>query len=141
SSILGNSYYGEANINFLRNSPRTITAFRALVLLAVFGGALGSVDLVWGLADLFMGFMATINLIAILPLGGLAVALLRHYLRRRATGHSSASDRADRPQARNGPASDGADPMPRQDGAGAADTAGQPRPSWSGSLVTPSQRP
>src|SRR5699024_5017607 len=48
SSILGNSYYGEANINFLRNSPRTITAFRALVLLAVFGGALGSVDLVWG---------------------------------------------------------------------------------------------
>ncbi|HJC27807.1 MAG TPA: alanine:cation symporter family protein [Candidatus Dietzia intestinipullorum] len=115
SSILGNSYYGEANINFLRNSPRTITAFRALVLLAVFGGALGSVDLVWGLADLFMGFMATINLIAILPLGGLAVALLRHYLKQKATGHNPVFHRDDLPQARNVSAWDGSDPMTRQD--------------------------
>jgi len=115
SSILGNSYYGEANINFLRNSPRTITAFRALVLLAVFGGALGSVDLVWGLADLFMGFMATINLIAILPLGGLAVALLRHYLKQKATGHNPVFHRDDLPQARNVSAWDGSDPVTRQD--------------------------
>ena len=113
SSILGNSYYGEANINFLRNSPRTITAFRALVLLAVFGGALGSVDLVWGLADLFMGFMATINLVAILPLGGLSVALLHHYLTQKAAGRNPVFHRDDLPQARNVSAWDGTDPITR----------------------------
>lgn len=111
SSILGNSYYGEANINFLRDSPRAINVFRALVLLAVMGGALGSVDLVWGLADLFMGFMATINLIAIIPLGGLAVALLKHYLQQKAKGHNPVFHRDDLPQAKNVSAWDGTDPL------------------------------
>ena len=120
SSILGNSYYGEANINFLRESPRTITAFRFLVLLAVIGGSLGSVDLVWGLADLFMGFMATINLIAILPLGGLAVALLRHYLKQKAAGHNPVFHRDDLPQAKNVSCWDGSDPLTHQDVADAA---------------------
>ncbi|MBB1053895.1 amino acid carrier protein [Dietzia sp. B44] len=114
SSILGNSYYGEANINFLRESPRAINAFRGLVLLAVVGGALGSVDLVWGLADLFMGVMATINLIAIIPLGGLAVALLKHYLRQKAEGHNPVFHRDDLPQARNVTSWDGSDPMTLQ---------------------------
>ena len=114
SSILGNSYYGEANINFLRGSTRAINIFRGLVLLAVAGGALGSVDLVWSMADLFMGFMATINLIAIIPLGGLAVALLRHYLQQRAKGHNPVFHRDDLPQARNVSSWDGSDPMTHQ---------------------------
>ena len=114
SSILGNSYYGEANINFLRDSPRSINVFRGLVLVAVIGGALGSVDLVWGLADLFMGFMATINLIALIPLGGLAVALLKHYLQQKAKGHNPVFHRDDLPQARNVSAWDGSDPMTHQ---------------------------
>lgn len=114
SSILGNAYYGEANINFLRDSPRSINVFRVLVLVAVVGGSLGSVDLVWGLADLFMGFMATINLIAIIPLGGLAVALLRHYLQQKAEGHNPVFHRDDLPQAKNVSAWDGSDPMTLQ---------------------------
>ena len=113
SSILGNSYYGEANINFLRESPRSINIFRGLVLLAVVGGAFGSVDLVWGLADLFMGFMATINLVAIIPLGGLSVALLHHYLKQKAAGHDPVFHRDDLPQARNVSAWDGPDPITR----------------------------
>ena len=113
SSILGNSYYGEANINFLRESPRSINVFRGLVLLAVVGGAFGSVDLVWGLADLFMGFMATINLVAILPLGGLSVALLHHYLTQKAAGRNPVFHRDDLPQARNVSAWDGTDPITR----------------------------
>lgn len=120
SSILGNSYYGEANINFLRNSPLAINIFRGLVLLAVLGGALGSVDLVWGLADLFMGFMATINLIAIIPLGGLSVALLHHYLKQKAAGHNPVFHRDDLPQAKNVSAWDGSDPITHQDVADAA---------------------
>lgn len=115
SSILGNSYYGESNINFLRDSPRAINVFRGLVLLAVVGGAFGSVDLVWGLADLFMGFMATINLIAIIPLGGLAVALLQHYLKQKAAGHNPVFHRDDLPQAKNVSCWDGSDPLTHQD--------------------------
>ena len=115
SSILGNSFYGEANINFLKDSPRAINTFRALVLVAVVGGALGSVDLVWGLADLFMGFMATINLIAIIPLGGLSVALLRHYLKQKAAGHNPVFHRDDLPQAKNVSCWDGSDPLTHQD--------------------------
>ena len=114
SSILGNSYYGEANINFLRESPKSINVFRALVLVAVVGGSLGSVDLVWGLADLFMGFMATINLIAIIPLGGLAVALLGHYLKQKAQGHNPVFHSDDLPQAKNVTAWDGSDPITHQ---------------------------
>lgn len=114
SSILGNSYYGEANINFLRDSPGALIAFRVLVLFAVVGGALGSVDLVWGLADLFMGVMATINLIAIIPLGGLAVALLQHYLKQKAKGHNPVFHRDDLPKAKNVSAWDGSDPMTHQ---------------------------
>ena len=114
SSILGNSYYGEANITFLKESPTALRVFRVLVLLAVLGGCLGSVDLVWNLADLFMGFMATINLIAIIPLGGLAVALLKHYLEQKSQGHNPVFHRDDLPKARNVSEWDGSDPMTHQ---------------------------
>lgn len=104
SSILGNSYYGEANIRFLageRNPGMAITIFRILVVLCVVGGALGSVALVWNLADLVMGFMATINLIAIIPLGGLAIALLKNYDEQRKRGEEPVFRRSELPQARN----------------------------------------
>ncbi|TCJ79403.1 UNVERIFIED_ORG: AGCS family alanine or glycine:cation symporter [Dietzia maris] len=114
SSILGNSYYGEANITFLRGNPAALRTFRILVVLAVLGGSLGSVDLIWNLADLFMGVMATINLIAIIPLGGLAVALLQHYLQQRAKGHNPVFHRDDLPKARNVSSWDGTDPMTHQ---------------------------
>lgn len=100
SSVLGNTYYGEANIRFLSGSRRMVTGFRALVLLCVVGGSLGSVALVWSLADLFMGVMATINLIAIIPLGGLAMALLKDYSQQKAKGLNPVFRRSDLPQAR-----------------------------------------
>ena len=100
SSVLGNTYYGEANIRFLSGSGRMLTAFRVLVLLCVVGGSLGSVALVWSLADLFMGLMATINLIAILPLAGLTMALLRDYSEQKAQGRNPVFHRKDLPQAR-----------------------------------------
>ena len=65
------------------------------------GGALGSVALVWNLADLVMGFMATINLIAILPLGGLAIAMLKNYDDQRKRGEEPVFRRSELPQARN----------------------------------------
>jgi hypothetical protein len=45
----------------------------------VFWGAGSKIDIVWNLADLFMGSMAIINLIAILLLGKFAFAALKDY--------------------------------------------------------------
>ena len=103
SSVLGNTYYGEANIRYLagRHAGTAITVFRVLVLLCVVGGALGSVTLVWNLADTFSALMATINLVAILPLGGLAVKLLKDYERKLKAGQDPAFHVSDLPEARN----------------------------------------
>lgn len=103
SSVLGNTYYGEANIRYLAGdrAPAFITAFRILVLLCVVGGALGTVSLVWNLADTFAALMATINLVAILPLGGLAVKLLRDYERKLKAGHDPNFHIEDLPEAKN----------------------------------------
>ncbi len=79
SSIVGNYYYGQANIEFITKSKVVLNAFRAFVVLTVLGGAMASIDIVWNLADLFMAFMAIINLIAILFLGKYAFAALDDY--------------------------------------------------------------
>ncbi|MEJ6012580.1 alanine/glycine:cation symporter family protein [Corynebacterium sp. H127] len=86
SSVIGNYYYGQSNIEFLTKSKLVLNGFRALVALCVFGGAMGSVPLVWALADTFSGLMATVNLIAILPMGGIAVALLKNFAEQRKQG-------------------------------------------------------
>lgn len=86
TSMIGNFYYGRANIEFITDRPQVLTAFRVLVLVAVFGGALGSVSLIWNLADVFMGVMALVNLAAIIPLGVVAFRLLADYRAQRAAG-------------------------------------------------------
>lgn len=79
SSILGNYYYGETNLEFLSESPKLLGIYRVLVVGAVLTGSILSVDLVWNTADLLMGAMALTNLIAILLLSKVAFALLKHY--------------------------------------------------------------
>ena len=103
SSVLGNTYYGEANIRFLAGdkAPALITLFRLLVLVCVFGGALGSVTLIWNLADLFASLMATINLIALIPLGGLGLKLLKDYERQVKDGLDPRFRASSLPEARN----------------------------------------
>ncbi|MGY4720795.1 alanine/glycine:cation symporter family protein [Naumannella huperziae] len=80
SSILGNYYYGQSNIEFITGENRfALTAYRILALLAVLGGALASASLVWTIADQIMGVMALINLIALALLSGVAFKLLKSY--------------------------------------------------------------
>ena len=100
SSVVGNYYYGESNIGYMvgRTNSTTLQVFRGLVVLCVFGGAIGSVPLVWSLADVFSGLMATINLVALFPLAGVAVALLRHYAVQRRAGLNPVFRREDLPR-------------------------------------------
>ena len=86
TSVIGNYYYGESNIRFLTGSRAAMTGYRLLVLVFVFAGAVLALDLVWSLADLFMAVMATISLVALVLLAGVAVRVLRNYEDQRRQG-------------------------------------------------------
>lgn len=86
SSILGNYYYGESNIEFITPRRGVLTGFRILAVIAVLAGAVVSADVVWNFADGAMGFMALVNLIAIALLSGIAFKLLRDYTGQRREG-------------------------------------------------------
>lgn len=80
SAVLGNYAYAESNMKFINNNPKLMFGFRLMVLVMVYFGAISSVPLVWAMADLFMGIMATINLTAILLLSPIALILLKDYV-------------------------------------------------------------
>lgn len=79
SSIVGNYYYGESNIGFLSNNKIMLNIYRFLVIAMVMFGSVAEVEIVWNLADVFMGLMAVLNLIAITMLSKQAFATLRDY--------------------------------------------------------------
>ncbi|WP_415949735.1 alanine/glycine:cation symporter family protein [Streptomyces sp. KLOTTS4A1] len=86
SSMIGNYYYGESNIEFITRSKAAMTSYRMVVLACAVLGAVGSVPLVWSLADVTMGAMVLVNLLAILPLSVIAFRLLDDYQAQRRAG-------------------------------------------------------
>ena len=86
SSIIGNYFYGEANLRYITENKRIILLFRILSGSMVMFGALASLDLVWGIADICMGLMAIFNLIAITLLGKYAFRLLEDYRSQKRNG-------------------------------------------------------
>ncbi len=79
SSILGNYYYAQSNIEFIKNNKVIVSIFKIIVLAMVFWGAVATSETVWAMADLFMGLMALLNIAAILTLGKKAFLLLKDY--------------------------------------------------------------
>jgi AGCS family alanine or glycine:cation symporter len=86
SSILGNYYYGESNVEFITRSRGALQGYRTLVVLAVFAGSVLSSDLVWDTADGIMGVMALVNLVAIGLLSSLVWRLLADYRAQKRAG-------------------------------------------------------
>ncbi|QZT37372.1 alanine:cation symporter family protein [Halosquirtibacter xylanolyticus] len=86
SSIIGNYYYGESNIKFITEKKKYLQLYRVLVLGMVIFGALASSSLVWNLADIFMVFMALLNLFAIIQLAPIAIRVLKNYTQQRKKG-------------------------------------------------------
>lgn len=86
SSIVGNYYYGESNIEFMSTKKIWLVAYRVIVVGMIIFGSLTKVAIVWDLADLFMSFMAIVNLIAILLLGKFAFKALKNYLDQKKNG-------------------------------------------------------
>ena len=89
SSIIGNYYYGESNIEFLTDKKIYINIYRLCVVAMVFFGCLANLETVWNLADVFMGFMAIINLIAITLLSKIAFKALDDYKKQKKAGIKS----------------------------------------------------
>ena len=86
TSIIANYYYGETNIRFIRDNDFIIRVYRLLVGAMVYLGAVCSLDLVWGFADITMALMTLCNLGAIALLGKYAVRLLGDYMSQRKAG-------------------------------------------------------
>ena len=79
SSLVGNYYYAESNILFIKNSKILLNVFRATCVAAIFLGAQADFSLMWNIADITMGCMALVNIVVIFLLGGTAVKALKHY--------------------------------------------------------------
>ena len=87
SSIIGNYYYGEANIRFITPNTKVMTAYRICSAgVMVLFGALASFELVWNIVDFFMAFLTACNLIAIVLLGRYAFRLLEDYRQQKRQG-------------------------------------------------------
>ena len=87
SSIIGNYYYGEANIRFMTSSNVVLTVYRLFSggVLVMFG-AMASLEIVWNLGDLCMALLTTCNLVAIISLGKYAFRLLDDYRQQKRRG-------------------------------------------------------
>ena len=87
SSIIGNYYYGEANIRFITPNTKVMTAYRICSAgVMVMFGALASFELVWNIVDFFMAFLTACNLVAIVLLGRYAFRLLDDYRQQKRQG-------------------------------------------------------
>jgi AGCS family alanine or glycine:cation symporter len=87
SSIIGNYYYGEANIRFITHNATVMTVYRVCSggLMVMFG-AVASFELVWNIVDFFMAFLTACNLVAIVLLGRYAFRLLDDYRQQKRRG-------------------------------------------------------
>lgn len=87
SSIIGNYYYGEANIRFMTSRAWVVTVYRVFSAgVLVMFGALASLEMVWSLGDLCMALLTACNLVAIVTLGKYAFRLLDDYRQQKRSG-------------------------------------------------------
>ncbi|WP_096153300.1 alanine/glycine:cation symporter family protein [Bacillus sp. FJAT-45066] len=86
SSIIGSYYYGETNIQFIKDNKAILYVYRFATMGFVILGAVAGLGFVWELADLFMALMTVINLIGLALLGSVALKVLKDYQEQRKLG-------------------------------------------------------
>ncbi len=86
SSLVGNYSYAESNLKFITGNAKALFIFRIFCLVAIVFGAMANFDLVWDLADVLMGFMALVNVIAIILLQDKAIKALKDYKKQKRQG-------------------------------------------------------
>ena len=78
STLLGWSYYGEKSIEYLLGES-AVMPYRIIFTIFIGVGAVSSLEIVWGVADIFNGLMAFPNLIALLALTRVIVSETKKY--------------------------------------------------------------
>lgn len=87
TSIIGNYSYAESNFKFVfENNKLGLIIFRLLCLVPLVLGAMSNLQLAWNLADILMGLMALVNIIAIVLLGKVAFKCLEDYRKQKREG-------------------------------------------------------
>jgi len=87
SSIAYNCYLGENSIAYFTALPKgSITVFRVAVMLLIGWASLQDLGTVFGFADLTMGLLAVVNLVALWALTPVGFRLLAHYEQQRSRG-------------------------------------------------------
>lgn len=87
STIIGNYYYGEVNIQYLTSKKWVLAIYRLFsCVIVIMFGALSSLNVVWSVVDFFMALMTICNLIAIALLGRYAFRLLSDYVAQKKSG-------------------------------------------------------
>ena len=86
TSLIGNYFYAEFNVRFISDNKAFLFIFRCSCVVMVFIGAINSMDAAWALADITMGFMAIVNIIALFCLNGTVKKALDDYLRQKKAG-------------------------------------------------------
>ncbi len=79
STIIGCYYYAQSNLEYLTSNKKVLFYFKLIVMALIMFGSVASSDVVWALADLAMGSMAILNIIAILLLRKDAMMLLKDF--------------------------------------------------------------
>jgi len=99
TSIVANYSYAETNLMFLEhNSTKGMFIFRLLVLGMVMFGAIGELGIIWTLADISMGLMAIVNVVALFMLSGVVVWLSKDYNAQNKQGVLPAFDKDKHPK-------------------------------------------
>ncbi len=80
TTIVANYYFGETGILYLYANRSILPLFRIVVLGFVIMGALAELPIVWSAADMLMGLMSLLNLVAILLLSPIAFKVMKDYL-------------------------------------------------------------
>ena len=99
TSIIANYSYAETNLIVLEhNNKKGLVLFRIVVLGMVMFGSLATLPTVWALADVSMGLMAIVNLVAIILLSGIVIKLAKDYNRQLDAGKVPTFDADDFPE-------------------------------------------
>lgn len=88
SSMIGNYYYTESNLKFIKDNKTLLFIFRCTAIIWVFVGAQMDIKMAWDLADILMGFMAILNIFAIFILGKISFRALDDYIEQKEKGEN-----------------------------------------------------
>lgn len=86
TSIIGNYFYGETCLRFATKSTKAVFFLRIFAIFVVVLASLVPLQLIWNLADIFTGTLATLNIFVLFKLSKVAINVLNDYVAQRKSG-------------------------------------------------------